>query len=242
METGHPQRLNSVRSVSECNSNHLFVLLSKAASHLILFSSAALVLSKVTLSNVNGLPCLEMRVGNADGSNMVLQDLTARLNFMYVIRYNDDMGKPREMRSMQEVNLLVNWRYELKEVWTLRHVIDEKSPFFGVLGIKGLEEDLELFRVTISGMQDVTKMHVASSRVYHREDIMIGYRFQDQLDWDKEKEELVVDYSKMNEVVPHPVWYPVQDATTAVTTINENEEGPIKVTKSERRRSMVEDV
>lgn len=198
---------------------------------------------EVTLSNVNGLPCLEIRVGNADGSNMILQDLTARLNFMYVIRYNDDEGKPREMRSMQDINLLVNWRYELKEVWTLRHVIDEKSPLFGVLGIKGLQEDIQLFRVTVSGVQDVTKMHVASSRVYHLQDILIGYRFQDQLGWDPEKNELIVDYSKMNEAVPHPVWYPVQDHAV-VTTIDENEseEGPTKVASSERRRSMFEDV
>ena len=110
----------------------------------------------ITMCNVNGLPCLELRVGHADGDSNVIQNLTAKLNFMYTIHYVDELGAQRQFHSMQELDLLVNWRHELREVWTLRHVVDETSPLFGVLGVNGLQRDIKVFKVTIRGIQKVT--------------------------------------------------------------------------------------
>ena len=41
----------------------------------------------ITLSNLNGFPCLQMRVGNPDWKTNPLTDVEARLSFQYHVKY-----------------------------------------------------------------------------------------------------------------------------------------------------------
>ena len=80
---------------------------------------------------------------------------------------------------------------------------------------------------TKSGETDIERQRfdVCGDATYMPEDILVGHRFQDQIDYDPEKRTLVIDYSKMNETVPHPVWYPtVKDAVPLEPALNKARE------------------
>jgi inward rectifier potassium channel len=170
----------------------------------------------LTLSNVNGLPCLEFRIGNADGSANLLTDISVRFMYSYHIAYTDEMGAKRSFGQTEELQLLSSKRTQLDEVvWTLRHVLDEESPLFGLDLLEYPGSTIYQFEVNLNATQDVMGAAVFEHTIYQVEDIMIGHRFKDQVTWDKETGEIRCDYSKMNETVPHPVWYPTKIIETS---------------------------
>lgn len=163
----------------------------------------------MTLSNVNGLPCLQLRVGNCDGYNNLLTDVHVRFTYSFSITYNDEYGKEHLLGQTSDLKLLNDTRDHLAEVWTLRHVIDETSPLFGINFTEYPGTNILEFRATLTGTQDITKSPITAQAGYQVQDVLIGHCFQDQIDWDNATHQIVVDYAKMNETRPHPVWYPV---------------------------------
>lgn len=165
----------------------------------------------MTLSNVNGVPCLELRIGNADGSAMRLTDVAVRLTFGYSLEYQDEFtGRPQKLWTTKELDLLQSRRHNLEGVWTVRHFLDETSPLLGVLGVPDLEKSIYEFRVAITAVQETSKTNVAASTGYQLQDILVGHKFVDQIQFDTKTGTLTVDYAKMNAITPGPVWYPTQ--------------------------------
>ena len=115
-------------------------------------------------------------------------------------------------------------------VWVLRHVIDERSSLFGIDFTKsattggsgsgsGSEEQnqpiqmiqIRGFRVTLRATQQSTGATVYHTTAYSLQDVLLGYRFVDQVQIDNVNNitHFVTDYSKLSETVPQPVWYPI---------------------------------
>jgi inward rectifier potassium channel len=164
----------------------------------------------MTLSNVNGLPCIELRVGNCDGSNNVLIDIYARMTYQFVIKYLDEKGQERSFGQTEELRLLSSRRHELTDLtWTLRHVIDEHSPLFGLDLLKPPGNSIFEFRVCLNATQKVTGSSVYSHVGYEVMDLMIGHRFVDQVSRDPISKKIICDFSKLNDTMAHPVWYPI---------------------------------
>jgi inward rectifier potassium channel len=164
----------------------------------------------MTLSNVNGVPCIELRVGNCDGGNNVLSDIYARMTYQYVIKYVDERGQEQSFGQTEELKLLSSRRHELTDTtWTLRHVIDEHSPLFGLDLLEPPGNSIFEFRVCLNATQKVTGSSVYSHVGYEVMDLMIGHRFVDQLGRDPITMKNVCDFSKINDAMPHPVWYPI---------------------------------
>ena len=191
--------------------------------------SAKLEFSEVmTMSNVNGMPCLEFRIGNPDGQNNLLKDLNVRLTYSYFIEYTDDSGHVRNMGQTQELRLLHHNKSKLDEiVWTCRHVIDETSPLFGLDFLTFPGNSIYHFEVCLNCTQEHTGAPVFCQTTYFLEDVMIGKRFEDQMSWNKDRTVMTIDYGNMSKTVPHPVWYPrsqIQDGETEVT--KESKEDP----------------
>ena len=169
----------------------------------------------VTYSNVNGLPCLQLRVANGDGPHNVLTDVTARLTHLYTIQYcngysgrshgNDDV---QQFGQAQELVLLNSHRDHLTEVWTLKHVIDETSPLFGLNFEEYPGSSIMSLNVSINAIQHATKSPITAHTGYELQDIMIGHSFQDQISWDTETKVVTIDHSKLSDTKPSPVWYP----------------------------------
>lgn len=164
----------------------------------------------MTLSNVNGLPCLELRVGNADGNNNVLLNADVRMTYSFIMDYVDEKGEKQWIGQTEELKLLYDRRPILHTyVWTLRHIVDEKSPLFGLDLLTPPGSQIFEFRVAIQATQQSTGGMVFHHEGYKCEDVMIGHRFVDQIVVDKESGTGTCDYAKFNETVPQPVWYPV---------------------------------
>lgn len=162
----------------------------------------------MTLCNVNGVPCLSFRIGNADGKLNPLTDINVRLTYSYRIPYHDHNGHEKFFQQTEELKLLSNRRHGLLEVWTLRHVIDEASPLFGLHFEEHPANKIYVFTLSIDAVQDLTKSSVNLQTEYGLEDIMIGHSFLPLVSFDKDGREATSDYSKLSETEQYPVWYP----------------------------------
>ena len=174
----------------------------------------------ITYSNLNGFPCLEFRVANADCINTrtinPLVDVEARLSFNYHINYIDDIsGEQSHFGNTSYLRLLTDRRQNLNEgVWTLRHVVDESSPLFGIRFDEKPGTQIIWLRLYISAIQDISGQRIIQQTAYSIEDIMVGYRFVDQMKYDNVTKQLDCDYGKMNDIIPSPVWYPTKNPLT----------------------------
>jgi len=164
----------------------------------------------MTLRNVNGVPCLSFRLGNADGHNNPLTDINVRLTYSYQIPYTDHRGEQKFFRQTEELKLLSNRQHGLLEVWTLRHVLDESSPLFGLNFDEHPGNKIYVFTLSVDAVQDLTKSSVNVQTEYALEDILIGHAFQNQVSLDLETRVATSDYSKMSDTTPYPVWYPAK--------------------------------
>lgn len=164
----------------------------------------------MTLSNVNGIPCLELRVTNADGRSNRLIDATARLTVTYALSYTDATGRPSHFANSEELSLLSNKQHHLDILaWTLRHVIDETSPLFGGLQFfdgpdEGPDEEARIFnfRVAFNAVQENTGSMVYSQTDYEVKDVMVGHRFKDMMHINRDDRRLVCDHGKLNNTEP----------------------------------------
>ena len=99
-------------------------------------------------------------------------------------------------------------RHDLNEgAWTIRHVVDESSPLFGLRFDEPPGKQIVIFRLSVCGTQSISGRSVLKQTAYEIQDIMIGYKFQDQTTYDGAAKTLHCDYGKMNDIVPSSVWY-----------------------------------
>lgn len=167
----------------------------------------------MTICNVNGVPCLSFRLGNADGHLNPLTDINVRLTYSYQIPYTDHKGDQKFFRQTEDLKLLSNRQFGLLDVWTLRHVLDESSPLFGLNFEEHPGNKIVVFTVSIDAVQDLTKCSVNVQSEYALEDILIGHSFQNQVSLNMETRVATSDYSKMSDTEPYPVWYPAKTGT-----------------------------
>eukprot|EP00978_Attheya_sp_CCMP212_P048815 scaffold578634_cov59-Attheya_sp.AAC.1 len=167
----------------------------------------------ITMTNVNGIPCLEIRIGNADGSANRLLDASVRFTYEFFTNYVDEKGEQQRFAQRSNLNLLANQRNELNEsIWTLRHVVDEQSPLFGLNFEEYPGSSIIAFRLMFNATQDVTGAQVTAQTMYQLDHVMVGHRFKDQVNYDAAKRTLAFDYNNLSATVPHPVWYPASNS------------------------------
>lgn len=165
----------------------------------------------MTLCNVNGVPCLSLRIGNADGRYLnPLTDINVRLTYAYQIPYTDHAGEQRYFAQSEELKLLCNRQHDLAQVWTLRHVLDESSPLFGLHLEEHPANKIYVFTLSVDAVQHLTKSAVNVQTEYALEDIMIGYNFQNQVTYDEDAKVATTDFAKLSVTEPYPVWYPAR--------------------------------
>ncbi|CAJ1948873.1 unnamed protein product [Cylindrotheca closterium] len=168
----------------------------------------------ITLSNVMGHPCLEIRVGNADGNANKLINADASLCVTSIQHYRcPHEFNLRTTEETEELELFVNSRHRLDDVWTLRHFIDDKSPLYGFRFDEFPGNTIRSLSLNVKAIQRATKNEVFGQAVYHLEDIMVGHRFEDQVTWDAGTRTAFIDYSKMSSTTLSMVWHPKSTGT-----------------------------
>ena len=183
----------------------------------------------LTISNVNGVPCLSMRIGNADGTENPLTDINVRLTYSYRIPYQDHTGAQHCFRQTEELKLLSSRRHGLNEAWTLRHVLDEESPLFGLHFEEHPANRVYVFTLSIDAVQELTKATVNVQAEYGIEDLLIGHSYVSLSSEDLNTGLTVWDFSKISATVPFPAWYPARRGAygTGDLTRNTKSWGPL---------------
>ena len=190
------------------------ILLSTVYAGLVFFkfsvSEANLEFSEVmTLSNVMNDPCLEIRVGNADGLGNPLINAEARLTISSTQEYKcDEDGSKKRLSQTEELPLAVSSHHRFDGVWTLRHFIDERSPLYGLRFDEFPATSITHFHLSVKAIQVLTTGEVFGQGMYETKDLMIGHKFQDQAEWDRETGKGSFDFAKLSSTSPSLVWYP----------------------------------
>lgn len=112
----------------------------------------------------------------------------------------------------------------------LTHVIDETSPFFGFSRDELLASDFEIY-IIVSGVDSTLHDTIHDQHVYHASQLRWSERFNKMIEWNLEKQQLLVDYAAMSKTtvekedleqfrqaqmqpdVPLPYWIETPDLT-----------------------------
>mmetsp|Transcript_23739 Transcript_23739/g.58185 ORF Transcript_23739/g.58185 Transcript_23739/m.58185 type:complete len:419 (-) Transcript_23739:443-1699(-) len=163
----------------------------------------------IAMSNVMQVPCLEIRVGNADGDSNMLINAEANMCItsvqLYKCPHEFDF---RHTSQTEELKLAVSHKHKLDGVWTLRHFVDEDSPLYGMRFDEYPGNTIKAVEVNVKAVHESTKGEVCSQATFQVEDILVGQRFEEQYTWDAETQTEYYDYSKLSSTKPSMVWYP----------------------------------
>jgi inward rectifier potassium channel len=146
------------------------------------------------ISNHDGKLTLMVRFANE--RHNIIGNATARL---WLLR-NIVSAEGQAIRRFYELPLLRNEHPALALSWTLYHVIDEQSPFYG-LNSEDLDVSGVSLIVVVSGYDVVAAQTVHARRSYDHDEILFGQRYADILDT-SEDGRLRIDYGKFHETVP----------------------------------------
>ncbi len=120
----------------------------------------------------NGKPTLMVRIGN--GHTAVLTDWAAKLNIFFC----DTTAEGKPFRRAQELRLERAHIPVFTILWTLMHVLDERSPLHSYDAARAIETDARVF-VTLEARDPTLATVVHDVRYYAPEDIRFGMRYAD---------------------------------------------------------------
>jgi inward rectifier potassium channel len=145
------------------------------------------------ISSHEGKPTLMVRLANE--RHNIIGNATAKL---WLLR-NVVSKEGQSLRRFSELPLVQNEHPALALSWTLYHVLDEKSPLYGLD-----ENDYGAFNmslvVVVTGYDVVAAQTVHARRSYDHTDIRFGQRYADILDT-SEDGRLRIDYGKFHETL-----------------------------------------
>ena len=120
----------------------------------------------------NSKPTLMLMVGN--GRPGVLTDATAKLNVML----SETAADGRSLRRAQELRVERAHIPLFPFSWTLMHVLDEKSPLYGLDAVRVRKAEARIF-VTFEAHDPTLAASVHEIHTYTPEDIRFGVRYRD---------------------------------------------------------------
>jgi inward rectifier potassium channel len=145
------------------------------------------------ISNHEGKPTLMVRFANE--RHNVIGNATARL---WLLKDFVSM-EGQSLRRFYELPLVRNEHPALALSWTLYHVLDEKSPLYG-LAAGDFEASNVSLVVVVSGYDVVAAQTVHARKSYDYPDIRFGHRYADILDT-SEDGRLRIDYGRFHETL-----------------------------------------
>ncbi len=154
----------------------------------VLFSRVAVITS------YNGLPTLMFRAAN-ERHNQILE---AQVK---VTMLRDEVtSEGQAMRRYHDLKLVRSETSVFALTWTVMHVIDEKSPFYGMTPESLAQENLELI-VTLTGLDETVSQTINARHSFIAKEILWNMRFVDILSVMPDGSRCV-DYSRFHDVIP----------------------------------------
>ncbi len=159
---------------------------------------SSVLFSKVmTVNQVNGVPTLVFRAGNARGSEVV----EARIMVTALI---DEVSPEGErMRKLYDLQLVRSRTPIFAMSWTVLHPLTPDSPLYGI-SPDNIDDRLFSIVVTLAG-HDATYASTTHARIiYYPEDVRFDHRFVDVIHT-LEDGRLLVDYTAFHRTIHDPV-------------------------------------
>ena len=146
------------------------------------------------ISNHEGKPTLMVRFANE--RHNIIGNATARL---WMLKNIVSRGRPAASAGSTSCRCYANENPALALSWTLYHVLDEKSPLYG-LNADDLEAANVSLVVVVSGYDVVAAQTVHARKSYDHPDIRFGHRYVDILDT-SEDGRLRIDYGRFHDTL-----------------------------------------
>ena len=144
------------------------------------------------ISSHEGRPTLMIRLAN-ERQNLI-GNATAKLWMFKNIVTQEGMP----FRRFTELPLLRNEMPALALSWTIHHVIDEASPFYGITA-EELEAANVSLAVVVTGYDVVAAQTVHARQTYDHPDIRFGHRYADILDASQGDGRIRIDYGRFHD-------------------------------------------
>jgi inward rectifier potassium channel len=148
---------------------------------------------KVTISPMNGVPTLMLRLGNQRAN--VIAEARIRLGLVRTEVTQEGMTLYR----LQDLVLVRDTSQALTRSWTVMHAIDEKSPLFGMTPELLAKHEVELL-ASVTGTDDTSLQPVHARHRYVDGDIVWGARHADILR-EREDGQIEMDVRKFDDLV-----------------------------------------
>lgn len=160
-------------------------------------STARVVFSRqATVSPVNGVPTLAIRIGNARSNRIV--DTQIRV----ALARTETTTEGRIFYRNLDLTLVRERLLTLSRSWSVMHTIDESSPLHGVDAARFAAEECEL-QVMVTGLDETTMQPVHALHTWFAADVLWGHRHVDVLST-RPDGNLVLDLRKFHETEPVP--------------------------------------
>jgi inward rectifier potassium channel len=143
---------------------------------------------------MDGVPTVMLRVGNERGNSIL--EATVRLAMMRTERLREGTTFYR----MIDLPLARERSPAMARSWTVLHVIDEKSPLYGMTPEKASRDEVE-FIVTVVGTDETSLQPVHARRRYLDTEIAWGARHADVLSEDASGN-LILDIRRFHDIEP----------------------------------------
>jgi inward rectifier potassium channel len=157
--------------------------------------NARVIYSNVSVvSPYNGVPTLTFRVANKR-RNLILE---ARITVDFSI---DQVTKEGEfVRRFYELTLLRQRTSSFNLAWTIRHVIDESSPLYGLTPELLIAGNAAVI-VSLAGIDETVSYSINARQSYSAREILWNYRFADMVKLEPNGDRFL-DYQYFHTVLP----------------------------------------
>ena len=168
--------------------------------------TARLLFSRVlVVSTFDGQPALMLRVANQRHQSMVKAEFR-----LMIIRHEPTREDPT-MRRFHTLPLQVESMVIFPAAVTIRHLIDERSPLYG-LTLDSLRESETRFMASVECVNKTIRTPVQSEQSYAWDVVRFDEQFV-EIYQDKAGGGMLVDYSRLHDTER---WLPGRDAPTAL--------------------------
>ncbi|MFV8754558.1 ion channel [Nannocystaceae bacterium ST9] len=159
--------------------------------------SAKMLFSRnILLAPYDGRQSLYFRVANVRGNDVV--EATVRV----VALRSHVLAEGHSIRRLEDLALVRSSSPLFRLSWLVVHVIDERSPLWG-LDVQAMIDDRVLLIVSLTGLDGTFAQSVHARHVYAPSDVLTGHRFGDIMR-DLPDGRIEFDYAKFHDVVPLP--------------------------------------
>lgn len=129
------------------------------------------------IATFDGKPTLMFRMGNLRGNQIVEATVHA------IVLRSDVSREGISLRRQTDLTLVRDRSLFFSLTWTVMHVIDDSSPFFG-LDAQGIHERNLEVAVSLTGHDGTFSQTVQANAIYTPEDFVFDHYFEDVLEAD----------------------------------------------------------